>query len=173
MNEQEAWLTLNAIPGVGNATIRDLVQYYGSAGKVFSLTKSQLLACGLAEALAAKIFEFDRDKFLKNEYNLIKKNGVRVLTLEDGEYPPLLKEIPDAPAVLYIKGSLALLKNLIGFFYIFRVSQRSAGHEHAEIIKFPLDAGKQMERCSLQRRFIAGNIFWALDSLRAISLGHR
>src|SRR3989338_3351703 len=112
MTEQEARLTLNAIPGVGNVTIRDLVQYYGSADKVFTLTKQELLASGLSEALAVKIIEFERDKFLKNEYNLIKQNKVEVLTLSDDGYPAILKEIPDAPAVLYTKGNLALLKNI-------------------------------------------------------------
>ena len=111
MNEQEAWLALNAIPGVGNATIRDLVRYYGSLEKVFSLSKKELLASGLSDVIAGKISEFDRDKFLKNEYNLIKQNKVEVLTLEDTDYPALLKEIPDAPAVLYTKGNLALLEN--------------------------------------------------------------
>ena len=111
MNETEAWLTLNAAPGVGNATIRDLVQYYGSAQKVFTLTKPELMSCGLSEAVAAKIFEFDRDKFLKSEYNLIQQNGVEVITRKDPDYPELLKEIPDVPAVLYIKGNRAFLKN--------------------------------------------------------------
>src|SRR6185295_7473000 len=52
-----------------------------------------------------------RDKFLKNEYNLIQQSRVEVLTLADADYPALLKEIPDAPSVLYTKGDLALLEN--------------------------------------------------------------
>ena len=32
--------------------------------------------------------------------------GLRVLTLQDGDYPERLREIPDPPAVLYIRGTL-------------------------------------------------------------------
>lgn len=32
------------------------------------------------------------------------------ITLEDKDYPPLLKEIPDPPKILYYKGSPELLK---------------------------------------------------------------
>src|SRR5262245_40669696 len=105
MTEQEALVTLNAIYGIGNATIRDLKQYCGSAANVFSLAGPGLLGLGVPSAVVSKISEFDRDKFLKNEYNLIKKNDVNIIFLGDEHYPALLSEIPDAPAVLYVKGN--------------------------------------------------------------------
>lgn len=111
MTEQEALVALNGIPGVGNAAIRDVRQYLGSVARVFALPFPELLSAGIPAALSLKISEFDRDKFLKNEYNLIKQSGVRVLTCDDQDYPELLREIPDAPAVLYSKGDAALLKN--------------------------------------------------------------
>jgi DNA processing protein len=35
--------------------------------------------------------------------------GVRILLVTDGDYPPLLRQLPDAPAALYLRGSAALL----------------------------------------------------------------
>jgi DNA processing protein len=37
---------------------------------------------------------------------LIERYGVRLLTLRDDDYPPLLRQIFDPPALLYVRGSL-------------------------------------------------------------------
>ena len=40
----------------------------------------------------------------------LKKHNIGYMTLYDKDYPALLKEIPDAPVILYIKGSIQALK---------------------------------------------------------------
>ncbi|HUX87746.1 MAG TPA: DNA-processing protein DprA, partial [Chloroflexota bacterium] len=43
---------------------------------------------------------------LDRELEKVEKAGVRVTTLEDDRYPPLLKHIVDAPPLLYVRGEL-------------------------------------------------------------------
>ena len=44
MNEVDALLILNAVEGLGNARIKKLISYYGSALKILSLKESSLKA---------------------------------------------------------------------------------------------------------------------------------
>lgn len=107
MTEPHALLILNAVPGVGNATIRKLLEHYGSAQKVLSLTENDLAADQAVSAkLAAAIARFPKEQFLAKELALIAEHGVRVLTFNDEEYPASLRVIADSPVVLYIKGRL-------------------------------------------------------------------
>jgi len=107
MTESHALLILNAVPGVGNATIRKLLEYYGSAQKVLSLTENDLAADQVVSAkLAAAIARFSKEQFLAKELALIAEHGVRVLTFNDEEYPASLRAIADSPIVLYVKGRL-------------------------------------------------------------------
>lgn len=39
------------------------------------------------------------------------KNKVSIITYLDAEYPPLLKQIPDAPVLIYAKGDTSILKS--------------------------------------------------------------
>ena len=107
MTEKEALLVLNATPGLGNILIPRLVAHFGGAAKVLDRKPKELIQSGIAAALAQKIFDFPRDTFLENEYNLLARYGVSVLTQADAGYPAGLKEIPDAPVVLYYKGDVA------------------------------------------------------------------
>lgn len=107
MTEQDALVALNAIPGLGSGRIRKLVDHLGSARQFFKLSRKDLAGGFLfSENALKKICEFDRDIFLQNEYNLIHSHQARVVTFYDAEYPEHLKNIPGAPVVLYIKGTL-------------------------------------------------------------------
>ncbi len=106
MNEDDALLILNGIPGLGNAKIRGLREYFGSARAILSLRSPEdLSATGSVTAkIANRIMHFPQTQFLESERRLIERNHVSLITDEDPEYPDILKEIPDAPIVLMVKG---------------------------------------------------------------------
>lgn len=107
MSESDALLILNAVPGIGNANIRKLLEYYGSAQKILSLTENDLVADQVVSSkFAETIVQFPREQFLAKELTLIAKQGVRILTSNDEEYPLSLRAIADAPVVLYVRGRL-------------------------------------------------------------------
>ncbi len=113
MTQEQAIIVLNALSGFGSVRIRRLVDYFGSALEVFKATAKQLDASGILSGnLVKKIFEFDRDNFLQNEYNLIQQNDCSVITIFDENYPLALRSIHDPPVVLYVKGRLPLDEGL-------------------------------------------------------------
>lgn len=107
MTELECLLVLNAVPGLGNARIKGLLEVFGSAGKVLSANAKELAAKNIIPRLVlGSIGHFDADQHLKKEFELIKKHDVKVVAMNDADYPESLKEIPDAPVLLYVKGSV-------------------------------------------------------------------
>ncbi len=107
MNEHEAVLALNAIAGLGHLKIKKLIEHFGSAQRLFALKASDLLASLIVSAEAAQnIISFPKDEFLKEEIGFSKSAGIEAITLWDEKYPQSLKEIHDAPVVLYVKGKL-------------------------------------------------------------------
>jgi len=105
MTEQEALQVLNAIPGIGGAKIHGLMRCFGSALDVLKQGHDDHTATGLLLPNAIEnIIHFPRDKFLSDENILRRQKNISIVTVLDDDYPHLLKQIPGAPAVLYILG---------------------------------------------------------------------
>ncbi|MEK9629511.1 MAG: DNA-processing protein DprA [Nitrospinota bacterium] len=99
------WLALNMVVGVGRTIFHRLVKVFGSPENVFAASVSDLRQVpGVGDKVAAAIRGFDIDRATEREIGLSEKDGIRILTLADEEYPELLKSIYDPPPVLYVKG---------------------------------------------------------------------
>ena len=102
-----AWLSLKLIPGLGNKTIIRLVEVFGSVEKILSAGLADLFDAGLRRdkalhALAAKRFSRDPE----TEWQFLKSNNFRLISIQDDDYPSNLAEIPDPPAVLFASGAI-------------------------------------------------------------------
>jgi DNA processing protein len=107
MTETHALIILNAVYGIGNRTILRLVKFFGSAFGVLQAAEGELTDCGFlnAKQLAA-LSAFPQEAFLQSELDNARRHRVSITTLFDENYPEPLKNIPDAPVVLYVKGNL-------------------------------------------------------------------
>jgi DNA processing protein len=106
MTENEAVVALNMISGIGSQRLKRLLEAFGGAPKVFLASESKLKKIeGIGEKIAREITGF-RFENLKKELDLAKKLKVRIITLDDIEYPRNLKNIYDPPICLYLKGEL-------------------------------------------------------------------
>ncbi|NIQ01671.1 MAG: DNA-protecting protein DprA [Nitrospinaceae bacterium] len=104
-DSRKYWMGLNMVLGVGKTLFHRLVGALGSPQKVFSATRRELMAVeGIGEKTARQILDFDLEKNLEREYRLLERMNARVWTLEDEEYPELLKSIYDPPPVIFHKG---------------------------------------------------------------------
>ncbi|MBN2469916.1 MAG: DNA-processing protein DprA [Anaerolineae bacterium] len=70
-----------------------------------------LRKAGLDRRTIANLLEARRTLDLQALQHKLDTLGAAALTLDDPDYPAVLKELPDAPPVLYIKGSLATSDN--------------------------------------------------------------
>ncbi len=106
MDQKVFWVGLSLVPGIGPAKFRRLVESLGSPEAAWSARPAQLAATGLdrrtIESLVAARPRID----LERELAKLQRLGVRLLTLEDPDYPRPLRNIADPPPVLYLKGEL-------------------------------------------------------------------
>ncbi len=107
-NEALAWIRLQRIPGIGPINGRKLVQYFGDVRNIFNQSARDLVQmAGVGPVMAEQILNQTYRKDAENQYRMILKDSVRCLPLTHNAYPELLKECPDAPLILFQKGSLA------------------------------------------------------------------
>ncbi|BDV44067.1 DNA polymerase [Geotalea uraniireducens] len=105
------WFALRAVPRIGNILFRRLVERFGSPEAVFRAGTAELATVrGVSEAVVEAIRRHDPEPFAAAECRAVARGGVRIVTLLDADYPPLLLEIADPPPFLYVKGALAPLE---------------------------------------------------------------
>ncbi|MBI5698908.1 DNA-protecting protein DprA [Candidatus Saganbacteria bacterium] len=107
MTNLKYWLAINNITNLGPVTINKLWEHFGDIKTVWEASKGDIQKIeGLSKPAVAAFLE-KRDKIdLEEQPDLIRKNNVKVITIEEENYPANLKNIYAPPPVLYIKGSL-------------------------------------------------------------------
>ncbi len=99
---------LNKINGLGPQKMKMLLDFFGFAEKAWKSDFQSLAQSGIGENLAKKIIS-ERVKINPDEeMEKLAKENIRMLALNDPLYPHLLREIPSAPSILYIKSTLDL-----------------------------------------------------------------
>jgi DNA processing protein len=106
----ERWLTLGRLPGIGAGTPRALLEHFGSIENIFSASRGQLekSLAGRCAAIDA-ILSGPDDAALKPELDWLGAPQHHLLVWSDPDYPPLLREIPDPPVMLYVMGDRRVL----------------------------------------------------------------
>ena len=100
------WIALNMTPGVGPRAAARLLERFGSAEGVFGALRSELERLRLRPEAVESIALRDRMAAAAVELERVRAlEGADVLALDDGAYPALLREIPDPPVTLYVRGS--------------------------------------------------------------------
>ena len=103
-DELASWIGMSAFPGIGPVRFKLLYDYFGSAKAAWEANSRALRAIKLPSTLIQELVAF-RKTWDANEYiGRLAELHVHVLTLNDPKYPKLLKQIPDAPFLLYVKG---------------------------------------------------------------------
>lgn len=110
MTNCEYWIWLQRTLGFA-AKIDDLINYYGSARTLYEAGSYNWRISGLLNG--SQINKLSQ--FSPSESGKIMKacsdNHWDIITPDDSEYPPQLREICDFPAVLYVDGNSELLGN--------------------------------------------------------------
>ena len=100
-------IRLNLVPGVGPKTFRTLLEAFGSADRILNAPESSLREVpGVGAKLAGKIAGARREVDAEAELDLCRRAGVTPLAHGSAAYPAPLAEIPDPPALLYVKGTI-------------------------------------------------------------------
>lgn len=102
-------ISLKLIPGIGDVLIKNLISYCGSPGQVFKQSRSKLEKIpGIGTYLAGNVAGFKDFSRAEQEIEFINKHQIKPLFYLDKQYPSRLKDIPDAPCLLYALGNIDL-----------------------------------------------------------------
>ena len=98
---------IGAVGGISRSKLLKLVQIFGSAQAVYEAEPQQLLAAGVVkEEAVADFTNKRRSDLLSRLQRFCDRQGVRLISYQDADYPQSLLQIADPPLVLYVKGVL-------------------------------------------------------------------
>ena len=99
-------LRLHLTPGLGRTALFKLKEVFGSFDAALSATPLQLQRrAGLSPRITAALAADDAGRFRQTRRRL-HDLAVRLVSFWDQDYPALLRQIHDPPALLYLRGSL-------------------------------------------------------------------
>lgn len=106
------WIWFSRINKIGAKKQNELLKKYKQPKKIWNLTKEELeqninLEQKDIEIILDKQYRMNLEKHV--EY--MQKNGIKLLTMHDKNYPYNLKNIYDPPVAVYIKGNEKILNN--------------------------------------------------------------
>jgi len=108
-DELAAYLALAQVPGIGAARLRTLVTAFESAAGVFRAAHGAIAALPEFTPAAASAIRGTSAAAGRAILETLDRLGAVVLIPGDPGFPPLLAEIPDPPALLYVWGDVRLL----------------------------------------------------------------
>lgn len=97
------WLWLTTRRGLPSGGAFRLLEYFGSPEGAYFADPAQYELAGLAKSHQAAL----ADKSMDGPEQVLadcERLGLRVLTLQDADYPERLRQIEDPPCVLYVRG---------------------------------------------------------------------
>lgn len=97
---------LSQLPGVGPARFNRLLSYFHEPERAWHASQSELLKLGIDAKTLPQLLEKRRTISLDAEMERLRRLEVSVMTIDSPDYPVHLKEIYNAPPVLYVKGRL-------------------------------------------------------------------
>lgn len=106
--DSESWLRLEAVPGLGPEAVRQLLTRFDRVEAIVAASQTQLspvIGIERARALSCPAPVTD----IQTGLTWLAEPDAHLITITDPAYPRLLRELPDAPAWLYVKGDPTIL----------------------------------------------------------------
>jgi DNA processing protein len=101
--ELAGWIKLSLVPGLGGQGLRKLLGAFGLPQQVQAAGRSALARIVTAD-IAARILSDQDSAAVEAALAWAARDGHAVVTLADKDYPRMLLETPDPPALLYLRG---------------------------------------------------------------------
>ena len=121
MERKKAYYWCTCLQMITPIKVRRLIEEAGGPSEVFGQSDEKLVQMGFT-AREQRIYHeaCAMEKTIEAEYEKLSQSGIRFVTIEDEEYPVLLKEVADRPIGLFVKGNLPMktgdAANVIPFF---------------------------------------------------------
>ncbi len=101
------WVALSRVSGIGPVGFRTLLNYFeDDVEAAWKAERGELARAGMGRHVIENLLNLRATLDPQAELERLEKLRMKLLTWRDKEYPPLLREIDDAPPVLYLHGKL-------------------------------------------------------------------
>ncbi len=108
MTEKETLLALTTFVPFGPARLGLLINYFGSAKRVWKASRTQLLKVGLSPKIV-ETFLKHKENFPRDYFDSLRLKNISYITQADDAYPEKLKAQNGSPVTLYLKGNVDCL----------------------------------------------------------------
>ena len=105
LQERDYYLGFSVFSDIGPKRFKLLLEYFGSAQKIWEASEKQFKDINLRPTIAEKFLKFRKNFSIPVFLDSLKKKKTDFLCLLDIIYPKLLKEIADPPIVIYFRGN--------------------------------------------------------------------
>ena len=104
----DAWLQVTHTPGIGNRYFKRLIERFQTAEAILTASPDELASLSIPQNAIEQLCNTDRQR-IETTLGWLDQPGHQAVTLNDPDYPQLLKEIDDPPAIIYLIGNRELL----------------------------------------------------------------
>ncbi|MGI6563597.1 MAG: DNA-processing protein DprA [Clostridia bacterium] len=111
MNDQVYWVWFSMLNRISPQMKISLIRQYENPYNLWTFFKKEHNPADISPGAYRDLVS---DELKKKSYRTLKRTldlGIGIISYNDKDYPPLLKQIPDPPVVLYFLGNKAYLKN--------------------------------------------------------------
>jgi len=103
-NNLEYWLALS-LAGLSLTKVKEALEQIGRPEEIFSASDQTLYQFGFTAQAIQRIRNW-KNLSCQDKIRQARSYHLEIITLHDKHYPALLKQIPDPPPVLFVKGKL-------------------------------------------------------------------
>jgi len=105
-SHQQYWLGLHLLPNFGIVKVSRLLKRFDSAEALWLEPDASLMRLDLPRALLRQFCQARKAIHLHEVMDAVVEAGASLITLDDEEYPPLLRQLADKPMLLYLRGHI-------------------------------------------------------------------
>ncbi len=107
LEELAYWIAFNRVSGIGPVSFKSLLDYFqDDLAAAWQADSRELSQAGLTQKAIENVIKLRSTSTPQQELEKLERLRIHVITWKDKSYPPLLREIDDAPPVLYTYGKL-------------------------------------------------------------------
>lgn len=107
-NDLEYWVWLSSIPGIGAIKSKKLLEYFEEPYNIFTAKEKDFATLSfLSHGDVCNLINKENKEKLKRNIENINANDIKIITINDENYPEYLKNIYDPPIILYMKGCIS------------------------------------------------------------------
>jgi DNA processing protein len=107
-SDTEAWLLVGLASGIGSRYFQRLLNHFGEPQSILGASRKELTELGIPNPAIDALLAQERSR-IEPSLAWLSESNHQLLTLNDKDYPPLLRQIDSPPPLLFLIGDKQLL----------------------------------------------------------------